>query len=126
MDSSDATTDLDVFVKEYESATNSHIVELVAPLIAKDATYWFTDGSYVGRDAICGALGRTFGLIQDETYEIQDVEWVAATDGAACFRYSFHWTGVVNGETRSGSGRGTNVVVKRDGSWKMLHEHLSA
>ncbi|MFJ4406431.1 nuclear transport factor 2 family protein [Streptomyces sp. NPDC088910] len=28
-------------------------------------------------------------------------------------------------QPRSGEGRGTNVIVKRDGAWKMLHEHLS-
>jgi len=41
-------------------------------------------------------------------------------------RYRFAWTGVVDGETRSGQGRGTNVIVRRDGSWRMAHEYLSS
>jgi hypothetical protein len=50
---------------------------------------------------------------------------VLTADVAVC-RYLFAWTGVVNGELRSGQGRGTNVIVRRDGKMKMLHEHLSS
>jgi hypothetical protein len=50
---------------------------------------------------------------------------VLTFDVAVC-RYLFAWTGVVNGELRSGRGRGTNVIVRRDGELKMLHEHLSS
>jgi ketosteroid isomerase-like protein len=32
---------------------------------------------------------------------------------------------VIDGRPRSGQGRGTNVLVKRDEEWKMQHEHLS-
>jgi hypothetical protein len=40
----------------YEQATNSHDISRVMPLIAPEATYWFTDGSYVGLDAIRSAI----------------------------------------------------------------------
>ncbi|WP_199549740.1 nuclear transport factor 2 family protein [Streptomyces sp. N35] len=46
------------------------------------------------------------------------------TEVAVC-RYRFAWTGVIEGQQRSGQGRGTNVIVRRDGEWMMLHEHLS-
>ncbi|KAK1183485.1 nuclear transport factor 2 family protein [Streptomyces sp. NBS 14/10] len=36
------------------------------------------------------------------------------------------WTGTIDGQPRSGSGRGTNVLVNSAGTWQMLHEHLSA
>jgi hypothetical protein len=38
-------------------------------LIADDAIYWFTDGSYCGREEIANALERTFAATQDEVYE---------------------------------------------------------
>jgi hypothetical protein len=85
---SDLITGLTAFMTAYEHAANSHDVEQVLPLIADDATYWFTDGSYRGREEIC-------------------------------------WRGVVEGQPASGRGRGTNVLVERDGAWQVQHEHLS-
>jgi hypothetical protein len=58
-------------------------------------------------------------------YEIGDLEWVAVADDLAVCRYTFSWTGVIDGKPASGQGRGTNVVVWRNGAWTMLHEHLS-
>lgn len=121
----DRATRLAAFMAEYERAANSHDVQQVLPLIADDATYWFTDGSYRGREEIAGALERTFATIHDEVYEIRELERSALTDEVAACRYLFFWRGVVDGEPRSGRGRGTNVLVMRDGSWRVRHEHLS-
>lgn len=119
-------TELMSFMRAYESANNSHDIDRVVPHIAEDATYWFTDGSYRGINAIRAAIERTFTAIQDETYEIEDLEWIAQGDDVAVCRYRFAWAGEVNGVRKSGAGRGTNVIVKRDGAWRILHEHLSA
>jgi ADP-ribose pyrophosphatase YjhB (NUDIX family) len=119
------TAELTGFMAEYERAANSHDVRLVLPLIANDAIYWFTDGSYRGREEIAGALERTFATIQNEVYEIRELEWVAANDKFAACRYRFSWRGVVDGQPSSGLGRGTNIVIKRDGVWQVQHEHLS-
>jgi ADP-ribose pyrophosphatase YjhB (NUDIX family) len=120
-----ATATATAFMAEYERAANSHDIELILPLIADDATYWFTDGSYRGREEIAGALERTFAAIQDEVYEIRELEWVALTEELAACRYRFSWRGLVDGRPSSGRGHGTNVVVKRDGTWRVKHEHLS-
>jgi ketosteroid isomerase-like protein len=50
--------------------------------------------------------------------------FIIGTVHAVC-RYRFSWRGVVGGEPRSGHGRGTNVLVRQDGQWKIEHEHLS-
>ena len=123
---SDLAAELTAVLRQYEQATNSHDIDLVMPLIAEDAVYWFSDGSHEGLDQIAGAITRTFDVIRDETYEISDLEWVVLADDHAVCRYRFFWTGTVDGQPRSGKGRGTNVLVKRDGAWKMQHEHLSS
>jgi RimJ/RimL family protein N-acetyltransferase/ketosteroid isomerase-like protein len=122
----DTESELTEFMRAYERATNSHDIARVVPLIAADATYWFTDGSYHGREAVTQAIKTTFASIQDEVYQISDLEWITCTHEQAVCRYRFVWTGTVAGEPRSGTGRGTNVIVRRDGGWQMLHEHLSA
>ena len=114
------------FVRAYEQATNSHDIAQLTPLIAAEAVYWFTDGSHRGRDAILAAIAETFATIRDETYQITELEWIAASDNHATCRYRFSWTGSINGHPRSGNGRGTNVLINNDGTWQMLHEHLSA
>jgi ketosteroid isomerase-like protein len=122
---SELHAELTSFVCQYEQATNRHDFDQLAPLIADDATYWFTEGSYHGLNAIQAAIERTFATILDEVYEITDLKWVAVTDDLAVCRYRFRWSGVVDGKPASGQGRGTNVVTKRNGAWKMSHEHLS-
>jgi ketosteroid isomerase-like protein len=113
------------FIRAYERATNSHDIVQLTPLIAPDAVYWFSDGSHRGRDAVLAAIEETFTVIRDEIYRIDELEWIAADDEYAVCRYRFAWSGTVDGQPRTGGGRGTNVLVNRDGTWQMLHEHLS-
>lgn len=113
------------FIRAYEQATNSHDTTQLAPLIASDAIYWFTDGSHRGREATLAAISQTFATIHDEVYRINELEWIIADSNHAVCRYRFSWTGTVHGLPRSGTGRGTNVLVNNDGAWQMLHEHLS-
>jgi ketosteroid isomerase-like protein len=119
-------SELALFISEYERANNSHDIERVVPFIAEDATYWFSDGSCRGIGEIRSAIEKTFATILDEVYEIRELEWPVLTSDIAVCRYRFAWTGVVDGEPRSGQGRGTNVIVRREGDWRMLHEHLSS
>ncbi|MEV6501531.1 YybH family protein [Streptomyces prunicolor] len=119
-------SELALFMGEYERANNSHDIERVVPFIAEDATYWFSDGSYRGIGEIRSAIEETFAKILDEVYEVRDLEWPVLTTDVAVCRYRFAWTGVVDGALRSGQGRGTNLIVRQDGGWKMLHEHLSS
>jgi ketosteroid isomerase-like protein len=123
---SDPVVELTSFMVRYEQATNSHDIDLVAPLIADDAAYWFSDGSHRGIAAVKAAIEDTFATIRDEVYEIKDLEWIVLTADTAVCRYRFSWKGVIDGEPRSGQGRGTNVVARRNGTWQMLHEHLSS
>ncbi|GAB3529469.1 YybH family protein [Arthrobacter monumenti] len=117
--------DLESFMKEYESRTNARDMARWRETIAEDATYWFTDGSYEGIDNIVDAVQGTFAAIQDEVYTISNAQWVVATPEAAVVRYQFRWVGYIDGQKREGQGRGTNTLVKREGRWLMLHEHLS-
>ena len=116
---------LEDFMQDYERRTNLHDARLWSELVAEDATYWFTTGSFVGKDAVKAAVEHNFDVIDDEVYRIDDVEWVTVTEDTAVVRYRFNWVGYQVGEQISGAGRGTNVMVKRDGQWLMLHEHLS-
>lgn len=119
------TQELTNFMQAYEAANNSHIWANVAPMIAKNATYWFTDGSYTGIDEIRQAVETTFEKLQDEVYAISDVKWPIVTENVAVCTYCFSWRATIDGILHSGKGRGTNALEKRNGSWQVVHEHLS-
>jgi ketosteroid isomerase-like protein len=125
-ESESLTTELDAFMVEYERRTNAHDVGRLRELVADDASYWFTDGSYEGVEAIASAVQRTFDQIRDEVYTISDVRWVHVSPDFAVVRYRFHWVGFIDGQRSEGRGRGTNAMGKRDGRWRMVHEHLSS
>ena len=113
------------FLDEYTRRTNTHRFDNVATLIAQDATYWFTDGSYRGLSSIRLAFERTWSVIQEETYATEDVEWLSVDVHSATCIYTFHWRGRVNGAFKGGKGRGTSVLRKANEQWQVVHEHLS-
>ena len=114
------------FLHEYERRTNPHRFEEVSPLIADDATYWFNDGSFQGKDAIRQAFEDTWELIKDEHYAIENVQWLVDEEHASVCIYLFRWQGNVEGQIRQGKGRGTSVLQKFGNSWQVIHEHLSS
>jgi ketosteroid isomerase-like protein len=117
--------ELDEFLSRYEQASNSHEFDQVAPLLADDAVYWFSNGTYVGIEAIRRAFETTWAAILDEDYRITDVRWLAATDETAACVYTYSWSGMIGGQRRSGGGRGTNVLRRVATGWHIVHEHLS-
>jgi ketosteroid isomerase-like protein len=120
------TLTAEAFIEQYERTTNTHNLEATLSLIDEEAIYLFSNGTvHVGKEAIKSAIGRNFEAIQDEEYSITNLTWVAKTQELAVCVYDFAWSGMVNGETASGSGRGTSVLKRWGKSWKVVHEHLS-
>jgi ketosteroid isomerase-like protein len=114
------------FLSVYEQRTNTHRFAEVAPLIAEDAIYWFSEGSFQGLAAIKQAFEKTWAYIQDEHYAIEQVQWLANDEQVAVCIYLFRWQGKVEGQLRQGIGRGTSVLQQFAAGWKVTHEHLSS
>jgi uncharacterized protein (TIGR02246 family) len=115
------------FMHAYEAATNAHDLEGTLALIADDAVYLFSDqSSHVGKDAIRAVLQANFVAISNETYSIHELRWLAESDEVAACVYAFDWSGEIDGKPARGNGRGTSVLRRVDGSWRVAHEHLSS
>jgi ketosteroid isomerase-like protein len=97
---------------------------MVAPLIHEDACFIFSEGTYFGKAAIERAIRTTFDLIQGEHYAIRDVVWTYVHDDSAACTYRFEWSGLVDEQPASGTGRGTTVVIRDGVRWQIIHEHL--
>jgi ketosteroid isomerase-like protein len=118
-------SEIEIFLKRYEDATNTHVFSNVANLIHPDATYRFTDGDFIGIEAIRKAFEDTWGSIKDEVYSLSDLKIIAVDLNSASITYTFNWSGVVDGEQKSGNGRGTNIIVRSADGLQCIHEHLS-
>ena len=115
------------FMQRYEAATCAHDLEGTLALIAEDAVYLFSDQSaHLGKAAVRQALIANFLAIEDETYQLHELRWIAESDGVAACIYQFRWTGVIKGKPAAGKGRGTSVIRKERDAWLVAHEHLSA
>ncbi|MDZ7786190.1 MAG: SgcJ/EcaC family oxidoreductase [Candidatus Saccharibacteria bacterium] len=118
--------ELTTLLQAYEKAVNSRDFENVAPMIAKDAVFWFTNGTYHGIKSIRQAFESIYQNIQDGIYKINNIVWLARDyDTAACV-YDFTLDGKVNNKQPVYTGRGTNVLQRIDGNWQIIHEHLSS
>ena len=83
-----ALPDADKVLARYAEMINRHDFNLVSPLIAEDAVFWFGDGSHVGLAAVRAAFEATWRHLVDETYWLEDVRWIAQGNDAASCLYS--------------------------------------
>lgn len=114
------------FMQAYESVLNTHDLEATLTLIEGDAVFFFSNQTaHVGKQAIGEAIGRNFQLIEDETFTLANLSWLAQTEKVAVCVYDFSWSGMIRGEPASGTGRGTTLLRRSEDGWKVLHEHLS-
>ena len=114
------------FMRLYEAAANAHDLEAILNLIADDAVFLFSDGSaHIGKAAVKKAIQANFDAIKNETYRISQITWLGQSDGFAACVYGFEWSGTIEGKPAGGAGRGTTVLTRVDGNWRVVHEHLS-
>lgn len=112
-------------LEAYETRINQHDFDVLVELIAPDAVFWFSDGSHRGLPAIRAAFEATWNTLRDETYWLDELQWIAESDVAAACIYRFNWKTMVDGQPVSGSGRGTTVLNRSEGALRIVHEHLS-
>ncbi len=118
-------TSAETVLRAYEERINRHDFDLLVDLIAPDAVFWFSDGSHKGHAAIRAAFEKTWAVLANDTYWLTELNWIATGGDAAACIYRFNWKTIIDGEPRSGSGRGTTVLVRRAAGWQIVHEHLS-
>lgn len=113
------------FVIRYANALAAQEWEEVDPLIHPDCTVTFSNGScHQGKERVRDAFQKNFDLIEDEIYSISDLHWVIQGETFAVFTYSYFWSGTINGEKASGAGRGTSTIIRENGTWRLISEHL--
>ena len=113
------------FIAAYEKALASQDWKTVEPLISDQACVTFSDGTvHREKQNVQSAFENNFKKIKSEEYSMENIVWLRKEDRYAVYLFEFNWTGIVNDQSISGSGRGTSVIIKEDGNWQLLTEHL--
>lgn len=108
----------------YVEKLNTRSWDQIAPHVAADAVFIFTEDTFIEHAAVKAAFEKTFKLIENEVFSLHDIVWTAVTDDVAACHYEFRWKGLISGQEASGGGRGTSILRKVDGRWLIAHEHL--
>jgi len=113
------------FIKSYETALATQDWKTVEPLISATASVTFSDGTvHIGKGEVQKAFENNFSKIKSEKYSIDSIKWLVKDETYSVYLFEFSWTGIINGKSISGNGIGTSVIMKEDGMWKLLTEHL--
>lgn len=113
------------FIISYEAALASQNWDNVEPLVHANACVTFSNGTvHKGLKAIKVACTNNFSLIKDEKYFITDVHWVVKDKEFAVYLFNFNWSGLIDGQQASGSGRGSTTLIFENGKWLLVSEHL--
>ncbi len=112
-------------LQAYINATNTHEFEQVKKLLNENAIYMFSDQTCTNMHEIQHYFERAWTIIEKEVYSISNIEWLYIHSSSATCIYTYHYEGYKQGQFVKGSGRATNVFVKENGAWQLIHEHLS-
>lgn len=113
---------LDEFMKGYWKSGSSGDFANVPPSPDEDASFFFTEGSFVGIAEIKKAFEDTWSTIREEKYTIDSLKWLFTTEDHAVCTYRFTSDGIVGNQHRRFNGVGTNVLHKVSGEWKIIHK----
>lgn len=113
------------FITAYESALASQNWKMVEPLISTHASVTFSNGTvHQGKEQVQKAFENNFSKIKNEKFSIENVVWLKQEPIYAVYLFEFYWSGMMDGQSVSGNGIGTSVIIKEDNTWKLLAEHL--
>ncbi|TPN82902.1 YybH family protein [Aquimarina algicola] len=113
------------FIKSYERALGTQDWKIIEPLIFENVSVTFSNGEvHIGKENVQKAFEKNFSIIKNEKYTIENIKWLVKDKKYAVYLFEFNWTGIIDGESRSGNGIGTSVLIKESARWKLLTEHL--
>lgn len=113
------------FIRAYEQTLATQNWMNVNLLVHNNACVTFSNGTvHKGKPEVRTAFEMNFSLIKDEEYSISDMHWVMIGSEMAVYLFDFSWSGIINDQQASGSGRGTSVLIRENDKWQLLVEHL--
>lgn len=116
------------FLHAFEALAMQEDFALLHDLIDENACFRFNDGDHCGRPAIQAAFEKTWRgdpTVKKARFYLSDIVVLSTDQASASATYTYHWEGAQGDRRFKIQGRGTRVLVCRDGRWRIVHEHLS-
>ncbi len=110
---------------QYIFATNTHDFKEVQKLLHPKATYFFSNQTCTTHEQIQKYFENAWNTVKEENYEARDIKWLVQTNSSATCVYTYFYEGYEDEKYVTGTGRATNVFVKENEQWLLIHEHLS-
>ncbi len=116
------------FLHEFEALAEREEFDLIREFIDENAYFRFNDGDFVGRAAIQAAFEKTWRgdpTVKKARFYLTDIKVLTVDDKTATATYTYHWEGSQGDQGFSIRGRGTRVLLRHAGGFRIVHEHLS-
>lgn len=116
------------FLNRFEELAEKEDFRLIQNMIHERAFFRFNDGDFVGRPAVQAAYEKTWqggANIKKELFYLSDIVVLSTDHASATATYTYNWEGALDGKPFRIQGRGTRVLVKEQGRFQIIHEHLS-
>jgi ketosteroid isomerase-like protein len=116
------------FLHRFEALAEKEDFDIIGDFIAENACFRFNDGDFVGRPAIRAAFEKSWRgdpTVKKARFYLTDVVVLTTDLRTATVTYTYHWEGAQDGRSFAIRGRGTRVVQREGGQFRIVHEHLS-
>jgi len=116
------------FLNQFEALAEKESFDLISDMIHERANFRFNDGDFVGRRAIQAAFEKTWRAdpsVKKARFYLSDIVVLTTDSSTATATYTYNWEGSQGGREFTIRGRGTRVLLREDGRFRIIHEHLS-
>jgi hypothetical protein len=116
------------FLNHFEEAAMKEDFSLLRDMIDERAYFRFNDGDFVGLQAIQAVFEKTWRgdpTVRKARFYLSDIVVLTTDQSTATATYTYNWEGSQAGREFKIQGRGTRVLVREGGKFRIIHEHLS-
>ena len=116
------------FLNHFEEVAMKEDFNLLREMIDERAYFRFNDGDFVGRQAIQAVFEKTWRgdpTVKKTRFYLSDIVVLTTDQASATATYTYNWEGSQGGQEFKIQGRGTRVLVREGGTFRIIHEHLS-
>lgn len=116
------------FMNRFEESAEKEDFNLIQDMIDERAYFRFNDGDFVGRQAIQAAFEKSWRsdpTVKKARFYLSDIVVLTTDHSTATATYTYNWEGSQAGREFKIRGRGTRVLLREHGQFRIIHEHLS-
>jgi ketosteroid isomerase-like protein len=116
------------FLHHFEEVAMKEDFNLLREMIDERAYFRFNDGDFVGRQAIQAVFEKTWRgdpTVKKARFYLSDIVVLTTDQASATATYTYNWEGSQGGREFKIQGRGTRVLIREGGKFRIIHEHLS-